>query len=56
LVLDGRLSWDFSSREEVSWTVGMIADAMAVATGWASHGSVHRLNQHGPVTVERESE
>lgn len=48
LSLDDRWGYDFDTEEQVLHAVRMMADAMAVAAGWASHGSEYRLNAHGP--------
>ena len=52
ITLDKRLSWDFGSEVEAVRAAEMMADAMAIATGWACHGATTRLNRHGPTTQE----
>lgn len=49
LVIDHRFGYDFATQAEVEQAVAMVADAMAVATGWSCHGNGQtRLNVHGP--------
>jgi len=53
LTFDNRWAYDFATEAEVLHVVGLVADAMAVAAGWACHGSANRLNRHGPTVAAR---
>jgi hypothetical protein len=51
LVLDKRWSYDYSSKEQIEALIPLLADGMAVAAGYACHGSAIRINHHGPNVV-----
>lgn len=51
LLLDGRFGFDFETREEIERIIPILADGMAVAAGYACHGSNNRLNRHGPTIL-----
>lgn len=48
LVIDRRFAYDFDSEEELRKVLPIVADAMAVAAGFTSHGSELMSNAHGP--------
>lgn len=52
LTLDQRWCYDFGSESELVHFATAIADAMAVATGRACHGSANRLSLHGPIYAD----
>jgi hypothetical protein len=56
LVVDQRWAYDFATETEAAHFGGALADAMAVATGRACHGSVNRLSVHGPTIRETSAE
>lgn len=55
LTLDGRWANDFDSIEEIERIMPLLADGMAVAAGYACHGSTNRLNAHGPTSHHQDT-
>lgn len=48
LVLDRRFSYSFDTEDELRAVLPIVAEAMAVAAGFTSHGSDLMINAHGP--------
>lgn len=49
LILDNRFIYPFTSRDEITSVIPMIADSMAIAAGYLCHGTNKRMNPHGLV-------
>ncbi len=52
LTVDDRWAYDYERESDLRRVLPLLADAMAVAAGFACHGSSNRLNLHGPVVLQ----
>jgi hypothetical protein len=48
LSLDGRMGYDFDSKEDIEAIGDLLAQAMAISAGYTAHGVAYRKNPHGP--------